>query len=81
MAQTATTKQTVISSAAFKSGFNTGLSNKQCIGWNINGVPTEDTVLAVMRTLASLTSEDRNDTYAMLWVAGLIAGWFKREGI
>jgi hypothetical protein len=75
-----TSKQLAIS-AAFDSGYEAGMSNKRCIGWDIDGVPTEAKVLAVMRTLASLTCEDRDDNYAMLWVAGLIAGWFKRAGI
>ncbi len=79
--QTTASKQPAISSAAFDSGYASGISGKRLIGWDTSGVPTEAKVLAVMQTLASLTCEDRNDNYAMLWVAGLIAGWFKRAGI
>ena len=82
MLKTATTSnQTAIESVPFRSGYESGISNKRLIGWDISGFPTEAKVLAVMRTLASLTNEDRDDNYAMLWVAGLIAGWMKRAGI
>ena len=73
----------LISSDAFRNGYETSQRNNEYIGWPTKHAPKEETVVQFLHDAITIITADmasgHNCEYETRWVAGLLVGWLRRE--
>ena len=67
-----------VMSKPFENGYLIAQNNPGFVGWAIQYAPNERTVVQFLELAAKLIAES-DDKYCSPFVAGLLAGWLRRE--
>jgi hypothetical protein len=72
-----------MSSNAFRKAYEKAQSNHEHVGWPIQNVPREETIIEFLSSAVEMVSADLatgdDCTYELQWIAGLLTGWLRRS--